>query len=90
MAKEMLKVGDLVQWGVPGVDKTPIHAMVIEHMEVHLGAEGKSIWIAIRGDGTKWSAMRCTGTGQISSRGTWWSVNRTDVSSKVVVGGILV
>ena len=51
MAKEMLKIGDLVQWRVPSLDKTPIHAMVIDYCE-----DGDmKFWTAMRGDGTKWA-----------------------------------
>ena len=98
MAKEMLKIGDLVEWGVPGVDKTPIHAMVIEYYDGRW-TDGEVYWIAMRGDGSRWTINRCTspdrtGYCKNSNRGSWWSMNRLgpDFSpwNGVRTGGILV
>lgn len=77
MAKEMLKIGDLVKWGVPGVDKSPIHAMVIDYWD---GRDGDpKFWMAMRGDGTKWKLYRVNAPTRgrqcyPSSRGSWWGI----------------
>ena len=90
MAKEVLKIGDLVQWGVPGVDKTPIHAMVIDYWD---GRDGDvKFWIAMRGDGTKWTVSPYSfASGKVTNRGSWWQVAQIGVSGmRVRLSGVLV
>jgi len=73
MAKENLKVGDLVQWGVPGVDPSLVHAMVIDYWDGRGG--DVPFWTAMRGDGTKWTVARWSrSSGNVTSRGNWWSI----------------
>ena len=93
MAKEMLKIGDLVEWGVPGVDykkgigMVPQHAMVIDFED---GIDGVvPFWIAMRGDGTKWALtpwIPAIGPEQ----GKWWDISQIGGTARVRTSPVFV
>jgi|LakMenEpi03Aug12_release.lakeMendotaPanAssembly.Ray.scaffolds.fasta_scaffold3375661_1 hypothetical protein len=91
MAKQELKVGDLVKWGIPSKEKEIQHAMVVEFHDSY-GDGIPPYWIAMRGDGSRWSICRATQTGKTSTRGTWFNVSklRGDRWDRVTVSGVLV
>jgi len=89
MAKVELKVGDLIQWGVPGFDNkeeigmVPQPAMVID-FEYDIDGAGIAIpsWIAMRGDGTKWALTPSRGY-RGPNRGKWWDISQIGGTARV-------